>query len=235
MSTRTRQTGATATPPPATTTVRPGWGEIVAGLVLMGIAVYRIPPILGDHAAALGPWYGMALLALPAVAALGGFTTSARARVRSWSAVGVRRASARAVLAGAGAGVAALALTMAVTAVLGAAGVPLGGSRPDTTVVGLLVLGLVTPVAQELLLRGVVTSALLRHGAVVGVLGSAVVSAAAAVLVLTLLPTASVGVVSAAVVGLVAAELLRRTGSVWPGVAAHVVCTTLALTLVVLS
>ncbi|ALE73318.1 hypothetical protein FRP1_09920 [Pseudonocardia sp. EC080625-04] len=122
MSTRTRQTGATAAPPPATTTVRPGWGEIVAGLVLMGIAVYRIPPILGDHAAALGPWYGIALLALPAVAALGGFTTSARARVRSWSAVGVRRASARAVLAGAGAGVAALALTVAVTAVLGAAG-----------------------------------------------------------------------------------------------------------------
>ncbi|WP_168170470.1 type II CAAX prenyl endopeptidase Rce1 family protein [Pseudonocardia sp. EC080625-04] len=89
--------------------------------------------------------------------------------------------------------------------------------------------------AQELLLRGVVTSALLRHGAVVGVLGSAVVSAAAAVLVLALLPTASIGVVSAAVVGLVAAELLRRTGSVWPGVAAHVVCTTLALTLVMLS
>ena len=100
---------------------------------------------------------------------------------------------------------------------------------------GLVVLGLAIPVTQELLLRGLVTTALLRHGAVVSVLGSAVLSGTAATLVLTFLPTASLGVVAAVVVGLLSAILLRRTGSVWPGVVAHVVANSLALTLVVLS
>jgi uncharacterized protein len=213
----------------------PGWGEIVAGLVLMGIAVYRVPIALEPQAAALGPWYDPILLALPAVAALSGFFAAARTRLRDLGAVGIRRASFPALLAGAGLGVVALGATAGLTLGLERLGVPLDAATPNTTVLGLIVLGLVLPPAQELLFRGVVTSALLRHGAVVGVLGSAAFSAAAALLVLFFLPTASVGVVSAVVVGFVAAILLRRTGSVWPGVVAHVVCNSAALALVVLS
>ncbi|MBN9756491.1 hypothetical protein Ae406Ps2_1274 [Pseudonocardia sp. Ae406_Ps2] len=212
-----------------------GWGEIVAGLVLMGIAVYRIPIALEPQAAALGPWYDPILLALPALAALSGFFAAARTRLRDLGAVGIRRASGPALLAGAGLGVVALGLTVGATLGLERLGLPTGTATPNTTVLGLVILGLVLPLTWELLFRGVVTTALLRHGAVVGVLGSAVFSAAAALLVLYFLPTASVGVVSAVVVGLIAAVLLRRTGSVWPGVVAHVVCHSLALGLVVLS
>jgi uncharacterized protein len=226
MTASTRKTVAAS---PAPSTRAPGWGEIVAGLVLMGIAVYRIPPALAPHAAALGRLYDLALLALPAVAAFSGFFAAARTRLRTPGMLGVRRASAGALLAGVGLGIAVLALTTAVTAALG---LPAHG-RPDTTILGIVVLGIVTPVAQELLLRGVVTTALLRHGALAGVLGSAVVSAAAAALVLVILPGASVGVAAAAVVGLVAAEQLRRTGSVWPGVITHVTCNLAALALVV--
>jgi uncharacterized protein len=232
MSSTTRST----TLPSGTTASRaPGWGEIVAGLVLMGVALYRLPPVIRDNAAALGHWADVALLALPAVAAFSGFFAAARARIRALPAIGIRRASPGALLAGAGLGVVALAATIGITAGLETLGVPAGDARPDTTVLGLVVLGLAIPVSQELLLRGVVTTALLRHGAVAGIVGSTVLSAGAAVLVHTFLPTASVGVVSAAVIGFLAAVLLRRTGSVWPGVVAHVVCNALALALVVLA
>jgi uncharacterized protein len=220
---------------PRTDTKHPGWAEIVVGLVLMGVALYRLPSAIHANAGVLGRWGDLALLALPAVAALSGWFAATRARVKSFRAVGVRRASFPALLAGAGLGVVALVVTVGATMALERLGVPLGEGRPDTTVLGLLILGLFVPVAQELLLRGVITTALLRHGALVGILGSAVVSAGAAVLVLVFLPTASVGVVAAAVVGLLAAVLLRRTGSVWPGVVAHVVCNAAALALVVIA
>ena len=46
-----------------TETIRaPGWGELVAGLVLMGLALYRLPPVIRDNAAALGSWADVALL-----------------------------------------------------------------------------------------------------------------------------------------------------------------------------
>jgi membrane protease YdiL (CAAX protease family) len=76
-------------------------------------------------------------------------------------------------------------------------------------------LAIATPIGEEALFRGVVTSALLRYGAVVGVVGGAVVFALAhginAVLITVL------------VVGLVAGELRRRSGSIWPGVMVHIV------------
>ncbi|GAA1380712.1 hypothetical protein GCM10009613_05470 [Pseudonocardia kongjuensis] len=219
-----------------TETIRaPGWGELVAGLVLMGLALYRLPPVIRDNAAALGSWADVALLTLPALAAAGGFLGATRPRLRSLRALGIRRASPGALLTGAGVGIVALATTVGATLGLETLGVPLGAPRPDTTVVGLVVLGLAIPLTQELLLRGLVTTVLLRYGAVVSVVGSAVLSGAAATLVLTFLPTASLGVVAAVVVGLLAAILLRRTGSVWPGVVAHVVANSLALTLVLLS
>ena len=58
----------------------PGWGEVVAGLVLMGVALYRLPPVIRDNAAVLGSWADVAQLTLPVLAAAGGFLAAARTR-----------------------------------------------------------------------------------------------------------------------------------------------------------
>ncbi|WP_327034943.1 CPBP family intramembrane glutamic endopeptidase [Micromonospora ureilytica] len=76
-------------------------------------------------------------------------------------------------------------------------------------------LGLLTPLGEELLFRGVVANALLRYGPVVGVVGSD--------LVFALYHGINSVLPGAFFIGLVTAELFRRTGSVWPSVVVHVV------------
>lgn len=73
----------------------------------------------------------------------------------------------------------------------------------------------VQAVGEELLFRGVVTSALLRWGPVVGVVGSAFVFAVMHFNVAV--------AITAFVVGLIAAELRRRSDSIWPAFVVHVV------------
>jgi len=82
-------------------------------------------------------------------------------------------------------------------------------------VLALVFLAVATPIGEEMLFRGVVTTALLRYGAVIGVLGSAVIFA--------LVHGLNSAIGTAFVVGLIAGELLRRSGSIWPGVVVHVV------------
>lgn len=223
---------------PADTAKRPGWGELVAGLVIAAIIVYRVPPLLAPHAGAFGPvLYGLILAAIPGVAALSGFTAAARSRIRSLGSFGLYRVPARWIACGAGAGLAAITLTaVTAAAVLPAAttspvdGVFAGGG-PVATALSVLVLAVLVPLGQELLFRGVVATVLLRHGAVVGVLGSTLLFATAFALV----HGATVPViVSAAVLGLVTGELRRRSGSIWPGLAAHVVHNLVALALVLI-
>jgi membrane protease YdiL (CAAX protease family) len=74
---------------------------------------------------------------------------------------------------------------------------------------------LFTPVGEELLFRGVVMRGLLRYGAVVAALGSSVVFA--------LFHGIDMALPTALVVDVVAAETARRSGSIWPAVAVHVV------------
>ncbi len=76
-------------------------------------------------------------------------------------------------------------------------------------------LGLITPLGEELLFRGVVTNAMLRHGPFLGVVSSAVIFALAHG-INTVFP-------AALVVGLIAAEVFRRSGSVWPAIIVHVI------------
>jgi len=88
------------------------------------------------------------------------------------------------------------------------------------TFVGLVVFGgLLVPFAEELLFRGVVYSALRRHGPVVATVGSAALFGLAHGL--------SVVLVAAALMGVVNAELVKRSGSIWPAVLAHAVNNTL--------
>lgn len=214
---------------------RPGWGELVAGLGIAAIIVYRIPPLLAPHAGAFGPVaYGLIIAAIPGLAALSGFTAAARSRIRAPGSVGLYRVPARWIAAGAGGGLAAVVLTAVAAAVLPATapgpvdGVFAGG-RPVATALSLLVLAVLLPLGQELLFRGIVATVLLRYGAVVGVAGSALLFTAAVALVYG--PSVPV-IVAAAILGLVTGELRRRSGSVWPGLAAHVVHALVATVLV---
>ena len=74
---------------------------------------------------------------------------------------------------------------------------------------------MLTPLGEELLFRGVVTTALLRYGPIVAVVGSAVIFAVAHGFN-TVFP-------AALVVGLITAEIYRRSGSIWPAVVVHAV------------
>lgn len=76
-------------------------------------------------------------------------------------------------------------------------------------------IGLLTPLGEEFLFRGVLTNALLRYGPFVGVVGSTLIFALAHG-VNEVFP-------AALVTGLIAGEVFRRSGSVWPGVVVHAV------------
>lgn len=203
--------------------LRPGWTELLVGLgspavLAVGLTLLVEPRV--DRTT-----FGLFLMSLSAVAAGGGFALAVLVRVRALAAFAVRRTSARWLLVGLGGGVLAFALKFPVTwvyvALTGDAGNPqadwatAAGTGGAALVLSLLFLGVLTPIGEELLFRGVVATVLLRHGTVVGVVGSAVIFAVLHGVPATML--------SAVIVGLIAGELRRRSASVWPGVGLHVV------------
>lgn len=190
----------------------PGWPETVVALVIAGVVAFRVPPLLAQHQIALGPvLHDLVLVALPGVAGLAGFAAAARVRVRTWAAFGLVRTTRDQLVVAATAGLVCSSVSIGVAAALGPG--PAAGAGGLPAAAALLLVVLVVPVGQELLFRGIVTTVLLRHGAVAGVLGSALVFAAAHG------PTPAA--VTALVLGLVTAELRRRSGSVWPAIVAH--------------
>lgn len=198
----------TPAPPP------PGWPEVAVALVIMGVVAFRVPPLLAPREVALGPvLHGLALVALPGVAAIAGFTAAARVRVRPWAAFGLVRTTRDQLVVAATAGLVCSFVSVGVSAALGPG--PAAGAGGLPAAAALLLLVLVVPLGQELLFRGIVTTVLLRHGVVAGVLGSALVFAA--------VHGPAPAAVSALVLGLVTAELRRRSGSLWPAVTAHAV------------
>jgi membrane protease YdiL (CAAX protease family) len=215
---------------------RPGWPEIAVGL-LGCVAATAALLFFGP----LGPLdldpvaYGLVVAAWSGVAGLTGFAAAVLIRVRSLAAFGVRRTTWRWMLVGVLGGLVALAakavLTSAVAAVTGYGSDPQGmyydaaGGGAVSLVLTVLFLSVLTPVGEEFLFRGVVANALLRYGPLVGVVGSAVVFA--------LFHGVNIVLPAAIVVGVITAELMRRSGSVWPAVAVHVV-NNLALPLFVL-
>jgi uncharacterized protein len=205
-------------------TSRPGWPEIVAGLLVFmlvgyggGILVAGLP--MSPQA------IGLVFTALSGIAGLAGFAAAFLLRLRSWQVFGIRRTTRRWLLIGFGAGLVAFMAkgfaVMAYVAYTGDGGNPqdiyaLGGSGGIWwLVLATLFLGVLTPVGEEFLFRGVLTNALLRYGAFIGVGGSTVVFALMHGINMVL-PAALVG-------GLAAAEVFRRSGSVWPAVVVHVV------------
>lgn len=218
-----RATAITRPTPPQDTRSRPGWPEIAVGLGVLlllevGLARAAFALHLGDVV------MGIFMTALSAIVAGGGFAAAVLLRVRSVAAFGLVRTSWKWILVGVVGGIVATLLkipaTKAFTALFGPATsgqdswAAASSGGVGTVVLAFLFLGILTPIGEELFFRGVLTTVLLRYGAIVGVVGSTALFA--------VLHGEPILMISAVLVGLPAAELRRRTGSVWPGVALHI-------------
>jgi len=204
---------------------RPGWPELVVGLVVAlllylvgGIVGYLVPedaPLSAGHVAFIES----------AVAPAGGFFAAVLIRIRRLGPFGFHRVRPVWVLAGVGAGVACFFLSWPVSWLLD----PLfPGSEAvqqtyrDAAQLSLLSLavtvflgGILSPIGEELLFRGLLANFLFRWGPWAGILVSAVIFAVAHG-VNAVMPVAFV-------VGIATGVLLRLSGSIWPAIAVHVV------------
>ncbi|MFF3570340.1 CPBP family intramembrane glutamic endopeptidase [Nocardia jiangxiensis] len=215
---------------------RPGRPEIVAGLAAYGLLYAGVICYL-THANLPGAASGVVEFSLSAAMGLGAFAVAALLRIRRLAPFGVRRASGRSLLAAIGFGVLAYLLSAIVSLLYqtltgdhrniqtGYHSAAAGGMLwyLATAVTGFVA----TPIGEEFLFRGVLANALSRYGAPISVLVSATIFA----LVHGINPVLPV----AFVVGVINALLLRRTGSVWPGVVVHGVNNGLAISLPVLA
>ena len=213
---------------------RPGWPEIMIGLVVMAIVGYGG----GSQLSRLGfdpVTYGLVFAALSGLACLAGFAAAASLRIRSPAAFGVRRTSARWLWIGAALGIAVFVVKgFATIAFVHIAGdmadvqqvYARGGSGGIMSIVlATFFMAVLTPIGEEFLFRGVVAKALLRYGPVVGVLGSTSIFA--------LMHGINMAFPAAVVAGLATGEIFRRSGSIWPGVVVHVVCNLLTIPVMV--
>jgi uncharacterized protein len=203
---------------------RPGWLEILVGLVVFAIVGFGV----GSQLKRIGldpVVYGLVFTALSGIAGIAGFAAAVLLRIRDLSAFGVRRVSKRWLLIAIGVGLVAFVLKgLAVLAWIQITGntnnvqgvYAKGGSGGVLSLVlATFFLGILTPLGEELLFRGVVANALLRYGWFVGVVGSTAIFALGHGINIVF-PVAVVG-------GLATAEIFRRSGSVWPAVIVHVV------------
>ena len=186
----------------------PGWPEIVVGLAataaMMGVLVLLAPSLPTDPVL-----YGLSLAAWSALVVLVGFGAAVAVRIRSLSAFGVRRTTWRWILLK---GVVNVAVT-ALTGLGGEAQAPFADAAGGGVLAAVLTFVLVSflvPFGEELLFRGVLMRGLLRYGAVIAVGVSTVVFA--------LFHGVNLALPTALVVGVAAAEVARRSGSIWPAV-----------------
>lgn len=203
---------------------RPGWLEIIVGLVVYLIVGFG--GVLLFKQLSLNPVvHGLILTAWTGIATLIAFTAAARLRIRSLSAFGVRRTSSRWLLTSVGVGLVAFVLKglaiMGWIQITGDTGnvqdVYAEGGRGGllSLVLSTVLISVFSPFGEELLYRGIVTNALLRYGSFAGVVGSTVIFA--------LMHGINIVFPAAIVAGLATAEVFRRSGSIWPGLVVHIV------------
>jgi len=204
---------------------RVGWPEIglafLAAAVLYGLGIaiiWALPEGRSELA-------GIVQYAVSGLAPLGAFAAVLWLRVKDPRLLGLRPVSGKWVLVSIGAGIGVILLSIVVTIVVITLTGPPSTVQADyqaaatggvlSLLVALAVGAVLTPIGEEFLFRGVLATALGRYGPWVAVLGSAAVFAVAHG-INYILPVAFI-------VGVVAALLLRRTGSVWPGVIVHAI------------
>ncbi|AMM20157.1 hypothetical protein AX769_08245 [Frondihabitans sp. PAMC 28766] len=209
---------------------RPGIREAAIGLAVFTLVAYGVPPLLRDAGLKTGDpvGYGLALGALSGVAGIVAFLAAMSIRVRGLTPFGVRWPGWRWMFIGVGGGavvwVLARILVTLFTLIFGAQEnvqatydtAAQGGTI--ALILSTLFLGVLTPIGEEILFRGVVANVLLRWGWIAGVLGSTIIFA-----VFHGLTGFNIAMITAFVEGFIAAELFRRTGSIWPGVIVHIV------------
>jgi membrane protease YdiL (CAAX protease family) len=157
---------------------RPGLPECIVGLVVLFVVGF----VGGSQLPRLGldpVVYGLVFTALSGIAGIAGFSAAVLLRIRSLRPFGVRRTSRRWLLIGVGVGLVAFVLKgLAILVWIQIAGdteniqdtYAQGGSDGVLSLVlATVFLGFVTPLGEEFLFRGVITNALLRYGAVFGV------------------------------------------------------------------
>lgn len=202
----------------------PGWTEIAVGVLVTALVGFGIGSQLGRLGFDRGT-YGLVLAGWSGLACLAGFAAAWWVRKRPLAAFGVRSTSRKWLLVGVAAGVFAFLMkgvaVIGFTALTGIASSPQGiyaaGASGSATalIAATFLIGIVVPVGEELLFRGVVTTVLLRYGPFVGVVGGA--------LFFALMHGISIVFPAAVVAGLVAGEIYRRSGSILPAVVVHVV------------
>lgn len=202
----------------------PGWPEIAVGLSVMALIGYGAgSQLFRLHLSTTAN--GLVFAALSGVAGLAAFSAAAALRVRSLRAFGIRRASIKSMAVAVGVGVATLIAKVALGALIArvahasthvqdvyATG---GGGGPASLILATMLLAVLTPIGEEFLFRGVLMTALLRYGPWCAVIGSASVFA--------LMHGMNLILPIALLEGLVAAEIFRRSGSIWTAVIVHVV------------
>ena len=200
----------------------PGWPETIVALVVVVAVDYGVGSQL--HRLPLGTSViGLLFAGLSGVEGLAGFGAAVLRRIRAVAPFGVRRTSFRWL---------AIAIVVGLAALVGKVllNVAVGRLAPATThvqdvyaagarggalhlVLATLLLGVLTPVGEELLFRGVVTIALLRYGPLVGVVGGACIFA--------MVHGPNLVLPVALLEGLFAGEVFRRSDSIWTAIVVH--------------
>ncbi|RCK68749.1 CPBP family intramembrane metalloprotease [Desertihabitans brevis] len=209
---------------PQTKPSRPlGWADlgigVAAAVVLLGLGILLLRALPEDQSILVG----LASYAVSGLGPLGAVAVVTLLRRRRWSDFGIRRVAGRWLAVAVGVGVVVIGLNVLVTAVVVTYTQPeniqtdyqAAATGGLASFLGAILLGaLLTPFGEEMFFRGLVANVLGRWGWWSGVLlSSAVFAVAHGINVVT--PVAFL-------VGVAAALLLRRTGSIWPAVVVHV-------------
>lgn len=202
---------------------RPGWSEMIVGLIAYVFAfgvVFLILKMIPDDLSELG---GVIQLALSGIMGLAAFAAAFAIKRRGLAAFGLQKASWKSLLLGAGLGVVCWILGTIVSLITYSINGGIENVQGDyqaaaaggvLAVIGTVIMGsILTPLGEEFFFRGVLTSGLLRFGPWIGI----VVSAAIFALAHGINPVLPV----AFIVGVINGILFHRTGSVWPGVVSH--------------
>ncbi|GLZ46118.1 hypothetical protein Acsp06_23030 [Actinomycetospora sp. NBRC 106375] len=196
-----------------------GWLELATGAV--SYVVLQVALFVAVGVVTEGTPPAPVLVAVSGASAFGAVGLALLLRVRRLSAVGVVRTPWRTVALGAGLGAAVWLLSRVLivvyVAITGDTSDPQEAltlfSGPVAATLVILIGGLVVPLGEELLFRGLGYGVLRRVGRVVATLLTAAIFALAHGL--------NVVFAAAFVLGVVNAVLYERTRSIWPSAAAH--------------